>query len=733
MLTTAVLLIVLSLLLSLSSVQTRLAKLVTDSINSKYNTEILIERVDLSSLRNIELKNILIKDHHGDSLIYVNKLSASVLNLRNMLNSDLILGDVEIEKGKLLVCTYKGEEFNNLTLFTRQFQNNKEKSKNPFQLKTSSVTLKSIYFSLFNKNTKEEPIVYYTDISAYLGDFKISKDIVITAAIRDLKTKENHKIDIIKFDTDFLYSITKMEFLNSELYTEKSYLEADIVFDYEDGDLSDFNEKVIINAEIRKAEIALTDLKKLYGEFGENDKINFSTIMEGTINDFVLRDLDLKSNRNFILKGIIHLQDVVEKENLRIDADLINLSSSYENLKVLLPNLLGKKLPSSFEKIGNFTSTGSITVTNSYIHSKLNTTSDLGSFKTDIELENFDNIENATYQGKIDLEEFNLGEFLNDSLVGYLSMVGEVYGKGFTMDKINTQVIGSVSKHQYKGYTYTNININGVLKDLHFNGELTIDDPNIQLLFKGLADLSNENYIFDFNADVIHADFNKLNLYTRGQKSILKGKIDINLVGRNIDNVVGEISINEASYSDEKNNFYFKNFKVTSSFKDSIREVSINSTEIISGSIKGKFKIEELKKLSLNSLGGLLLNYKKEHVSPGQYLDFNFNIYSKIVDVFFPEVNIGANTTIRGEIDADKNKFKLSIKSPRIDAFENIIENIKLQIDNTNPLFLTIMSVNKVESKFYNIADVNLVNVSLKDTIFVRTDFLGGGRIGRKV
>ena len=732
MLFTAVLLIVLSILLSLSSVQTRIAKTVTDNINSKFGTTILIESVDLSSLRNIELGNILIKDHHGDSLIYVHKLSASILNLRNIFKSDLNLGDVVIDRGKLLMRTYKGEDINNLTRFSRSFDDDEEESENPFQLKSSSITLKNIYFSLYNENTKEEPLVYYSDISAYLGNFTISPDIVITAAIRGLKTKENHKIDITSLDTDFLYSFTRMEFFNSELHTEKSTILADIEFDYEDGDLSFFNERVKINAEFKEADIALTDLKKLYSEFGENDRVHFKTKFEGTIDDFVLHNIDLKSNRNFIFNGTVHLKDVVERENLMIDAEINNISSHYEQLKVILPHLADEKIPESFEKIGKFKSSGNLIITKSSVYSKLDTKSDLGNFKTDIEIKGIDNIDNATYVGKIDLEEFNLGEFVNDSLVGYLSMVGEVNGKGFTMDNINTQVVGFVSKHQYKGYTYTNININGILKDLHFNGELTIDDPNIQLVFKGLADLSNEDYIFDFNADIVHADFDKLNLYTRDEMSILKGKIDINLVGRNLDNIVGDINFKETSYSDGVNNFYFKNFNVSSTFQDSIREVKINSTEIVNGAIKGKFKLAELKDLTLNAIGSLLLNYEKSKVSKGQFLDFNFNIYSKIVDVFFPNVNLDANTTIKGEIDSDKNKFKLFVKSPRIDAFGNIVENINLKIDNTNPLFHTILSVDHVNTDFYNIADVNLVNVSLKDTIFVRTDFIGGVELKEK-
>ena len=104
----------------------------------------------------------------------------------------------------------------------------------------------------------------------------------------------------------------------------------------------------------KNADIALTDLKKLYGEFGENDKINIKTKFEGTINDFILRDIDLKSNRNLQLKDTVRLKDMVEKENIMIDAELDNFSAHYKQLKILLPNLVNEKVPQSFEKIGSF-------------------------------------------------------------------------------------------------------------------------------------------------------------------------------------------------------------------------------------------------------------------------------------------------------------------------------------------------------------------------------------------
>lgn len=72
-------------------------------------------------------------------------------------------------------------------------------------------------------------------------------------------------------------------------------------------------------------------------------------------------------------------------------------------------------------------------------------------------------------------------------------------------------------------------------------------------------------------------------------------------------------------------------------------------------------------------------------------LDFDFKIYNKIVDVFFPEIEFGKNTFIRGKIVADEGDFKLTFKSPTINAKGTIFDNIQLQVDNKNPLFNTYM------------------------------------------
>ncbi|MCF6297818.1 MAG: translocation/assembly module TamB [Flavobacteriaceae bacterium] len=707
-----------------------MAKSVTSNINAKYGTTILVDKVDLSSLRNLELKNILILDHHQDSLIFISRLSTSILNFKNILNANLMFGDIEIENGQFLLKTYKDEYSSNLTILSRKFKKASNNDK-VFQLTSSSVRVNNLNFTYIDENRNNKPIVFYNDISGYFDDFKIYNT-TVSASIHDFQTIDNHNIHVVNLKTEFLYSDTKMEFLDTELKTENSNLSADLVFNYKLKDFSNFTDKIKIEADIKNADVALIDLKKFYNEFGKNDIIHFKTKLKGTLNDFILSNLNLKSNRNFILQGKFHLKNSFKTEEFKLNARIKKVTSNYENLTNLLPNLLGKKIPTSVEKIGNFTSSGQVNITRHSVYSKLQTQSDIGSFKTDIKLSNINNINKATYIGKIELEHFNLGKVINNPLVGHLSMVSEVEGQGFKMNNVNTKIKGLISKYQYKGYTYSNIDINGVFKDKLFNGELIVNDPNIKLTFKGLADLSKKDYVFDFKANVDHANFHTLNLFKRDSISVLKGKIDINLKGHNLDNIVGDINFKEFTYINQNGEYYFKDFDISSKYMDSIREIRVNSTDIINGFVKGNFKFKELKKITINSLESLYVNYQKDKVSKGQFLEFNFNIYNKIIEVFFPKVKLGANTIIRGKIDSDLDKIELLIKSPEVIAFENKIENIRLQVDNNNPLYHTILSVDKVNTKYYDVADLTLVNVTLNDTLFMRTDLIGGKELKEK-
>ncbi|MFD0763161.1 translocation/assembly module TamB domain-containing protein [Lutibacter aestuarii] len=713
--------------MSIPAVQTKLGKMVTNYLQSEFDVDITIDKVDLAYIGDVQLKKVFVKNHHADTLIYINDLTTSIFSYRNLLKSKLEFGQISLNNFILNLRTYEGEEDDALTVFVDKFDDGTVSDKpSGFLLTSTNLKLNKGYVELFDENKETEKPLFFKNINGDAENFKIEGPNVSTA-IHKLSFIENHNVEVLSLSSNFSYSKQQMSFLNTILETEKSRISADIVFNYNREDFSDFNNKVAIQANVKNADVSFFDLQKFYSEFGTEDILHFSTKITGNLNNFTTHNLQLKTDQNAIINGDLNFKNAFNQENgFSLDAYLTNLTSDYIHLKKLLPNVLGNNLPSTFKKFGRFTLRGNTFITENLINAKLNLNTAIGSAITDLELTNISNIDNSSYIGHIKVVDFELGEIIGDPLVGQISLEADIEGEGFTLEKINTAVKGHVSKHQYKSYTYKDITIDGVVKNKHFDGNMEVNDANIKLNFNGLADFSSAIYTFDFKAIVDYCDLNKINLFKRDSISNVKGDIEIKVKGNTLDDLVGTIDFKNSSYTNQKNNYFFKDFNITSLFTDSIRTITINSTEIIDGRVKGNFKFNELGKLTKNSIGSIFTNYKPYKVSNNQNLDFRFNIYNKIVEVFYPEVTLSPNTIIRGNISSNNNLFRLNIKSPKIEAFSNIIDELSLQIDNKNPIFNTQLKVDKVATDLYDISKLNLVNITLNDTLYFRTEFLGG-------
>ncbi|NND15100.1 MAG: translocation/assembly module TamB, partial [Eudoraea sp.] len=345
---------------------------------------------------------------------------------------------------------------------------------------------------------------------------------------------------------------------------------------------------------------------------------------------------------------------------------------------------------------------------------------------TDLELSELDEISKAKYKGFISLIDFNLGQYIDNKTLGKATVDVNVEGEGFLKETLNTEVIGEVYSITYNGYDYNDVKVSGILKDELYDGSITSNDPNFMFNFKGLADFGSAVNNFNFDATVEYADFKKLN-FIKDSISVFKGDITMDISGNSLDEFTGNIAFTKTQYSNKNDTYFFKDFKVTSEFdQDSVRNININSPDIMTGYMKGKFKVEELGRLTQNAIGSIYTNYKPYEISEGQELAFNFNIYNKIVEVFFPEVDFGPNTFIRGSIISDEGDLKLTFRSPNISAFGNYMKNIDVKIDNKNPLFNTYVSIDDVSTVYYDVKDFSLINTTLTDTLFFRTEFKGG-------
>ncbi len=725
----ALLFLILVLLLSIPAVQTKLGKIATKKVNERFNTNINIARVGLKFNGDVELKEILIQDYRKDTLVSISELNTSILSFKKLYENKFTFGDIDIEGLLFNIRTYRGEYDTNLDVFVAKFDDGQvREKKSDFLLSSSDITIEDGIFRISDENKESINILNLRELGINATDFVI-KGPDVKARINRLTFLNSKGLRVENMTTDFIYTLEDMNFQNLKIITPESEISGNLQFSYEREHMQYFVDSVQVSAAFRTSTISLNELNTFYDEFGAGE-VKLTTNLAGTMNNLFATGLVLTAPGRTLVNGDVTFQNLFNKENdnFRMVGEFRELSSTYQDLRRLLPNVLGNSLPSAMDKLGKFSIQGKSEVTSKSVNADIDILTPLGLVYADLALKDIDNIDNSSYKGSIIMDEFQLGNVLNDEKIKTVSLNLDVDGKGFTLERLNSFIKGTIYGLNYNDYYYSNIAVNGKIQQKVFNGFLQTKDSNVDLEFNGLVNFSERENNYDFVADVRMANLNALNFVERDSISVFQGLVEMKMRGTNIDDAYGTINFKNTSYLNQDDNYFFKDFAIKSSFDEMNRIIYINSPDIIEGEMKGQFVVSEISRLFENALGNVYANYKPFDITDDQYIDFNFRIYNKIAEVFYPKINLGANTFIRGRVESEANKFEMVFRSPKISFDSNFAENIEFQIDNDNPFFNTLVEVDSLKSDFYNISKLSLVNVTKNDTLLVKTEFTGGKR-----
>jgi hypothetical protein len=717
------------ILLSLPFAQTKLGQYATNELNTEFGTDISISRIAITPFGTVKLKGILVRDHHQDTLFYIKSLNTSILNVNKLFNEGHPhLGDAIFHGLDVHIHQFKGEDYTNLDKFIEAFDDGSPSS-GKFRMKIASMTIFNSRFRYTDENLETPKILDFKKMKGKLDDFFIKGPNVYTL-IEKLSFLDHRGMQIEQLTANFTYTKSNILLQNLAAHTKESEVEGIVELRYKREDFTDFNNKVIFDVNFEKATIASNDLNYFYNEFGKNNLFFVNTHLIGTLNNFTTENLKLIDKNQSEIIGNITFKNLFHKQkSFYIEGKLDRVASNYNNLKAILPNILGTRLPASLEKLGNVTISGAVELTDAYINSKVYLSSNLGEVLADLAIQDLGNIDNAIYQGTIALGKFQLGAFLGENEIGWTNLDVVVDGQGFNQKYLNTKIKGKIDNFVYSGYNYSNITVDGVMKMPYFKGYFNSNDPNLRMDFDGLVDMSSVVKNYNFKANIDYADLQELNWVKTDTFSIFKGNLIFDAKGNTIDDLDGNLNFKNVSYQNSKASYFFEDFAVVSSFdENSIRTITVDSKDIVNGKVVGKYKIAEVQKIVENAVGSLYANYSPNVLKEGQFLDFNFYIHNKIVEVFLPDVIIAKNTKIKGKINADEGRFEFDFKSPKIEAFKNKFDNISIDIDNKNPLYNTYIEMDSLRLKNYKISDFSLINVTMNDTLFFRTEFNGGSK-----
>ena len=715
--------------LSIPAIQTSLGSYATGEINEAYGTDIKIEKVGLQFNGDVELKNILIKDHFEAPMISISELNSSVLSFVKIANNELEFGDIDLYNLFFHIKTYRGEGETSLDVFVDKFdRKNQSKNNKKFSLSSVSLNIYNSSFRLTDENKQNPDVLDFKDLDILASDFLISGSDIDTK-IRRLSFKDSRGVALKNLQTEFSYSPTQMVFSDLQMETLTSLVSGQLQFDYQREDLKSFSNKVQLSGFFKNSTIDLEELNLLYDEFGANQKLQFSSSFSGTLENLILEDFNLSNSRNTSIIGKLHFRKLFESttDDFELDGEFEEIASNYQELVALLPRVLGNTIPSGFKALGRFNMHGQANITRESVKAVMEVSTKIGGLFLDLNLNEIENIDNASYKGQIRFIDFDLGKAMAEPAIGLVTSSLRVVGSGFSKDNISSDIKGVINSLVFQDYTYSDLQVSGAVMNNVFNGRLNAADTNLKLNFSGLVDFSGSENIYDFSALIDYANLNALKLVDRDKTSILKGEVLVDLKGSSLDDVYGVLSFKDALYENQNDRYEFKDFEITSTFDSNrSRTIQVNSPEIVNGSLKGKFRINDLPDLMRNSLGGIYTKFSPFKVVDNQYLNFNFKIYSKILELFYPNIKIGPNTSVKGRLESEPKNFKLTFRSPTIEMDDFFADKIKVQLINDNPLFNSYIEVGSIATKYYKASDFSLINVILNDTLYVKSEFKGG-------
>ncbi|WP_317192539.1 translocation/assembly module TamB domain-containing protein [Flavobacterium flabelliforme] len=706
--------------------QTKIAHYFTNTINKDFGTNIAIEGVSISVFGGIKFKEVLIRDHHNDTLIYSQRIATTILEGKKLLDGDLIFDGLELKGLLFNLKTYKNEKDSNLDKFVAAFETGKPSTRK-FLLKANKLQIQNGHFILTDENRENPKDVDFTKLNASVTNFMIFGP-EVTTTINKMSFLDFRGLYVKNLKSKFSYSKKNIKLEDLDLLTKESTVVGTVLLKYKIEDFSDFNDKVLFDIKLKSASIASNDIRHFYNEIGKNQHFYVKTKITGTLNNLSLTNLKLVDDRMTAINGNINFKNLFAKKGQQFSmyAQFDKLTSTYDDLVVILPNILGNKLPTSLKKLGRFTASGTSSVSTTAVEADFSMVTQLGNVTSNLAIQNIDNIDKASYVGNVIMDNFDIGTLLEQKDLGRVSLNIDVDGKGFKQKYLDTAIKGDISKVDFRNYSYTNVVVDGTLKSPKYKGLISISDPNLTMTFDGLLDISKKDSRYDFHVNVENADLNKLKL-VKDSISVFKGDVVVQASGNNIENFQGNVYINKTSYKNAKDTYNFDDFTINSVFdKSRIRTITVNSPDIVQGEIIGRYEFSQLKNLVKNSLGSLYTNFKPHKVKKGQFLKFNFSIYNKIIEIFFPEIAIGANTVVKGNINSDNQEFKFNFNSPQIVASDNTFDNINIAVDNKNPLYNAYIELDSIKTKYYKIRDFSLINVTMKDTLFFRSEFKGG-------
>ncbi|MCF8255806.1 MAG: translocation/assembly module TamB [Bacteroidia bacterium] len=651
------------LLFNTHSFQNYLVKRVNSYVNETFHTRINIGEVSYDGWTFFSLRNIQFGDQKLDTTFYVGRLQFNLAGL-NIDSTHFILNDAVLDEAVCKITTYKDSTYSLdvINLFSDPNDTISDPNAPPFILEFNNLECMDTRFNYFDSTGEFFPIGFdYNRIDIDNINFRCKKlQIINDSLVFDVKNfscKERSGFEILRMKSNVIICDKTIELKNLDLVTPNSHIKDYLSLNSKSWEeYSDFNNKVVLKINLNQSDVDMKDITYFVPSFDVyHYKAKVSGNGKGPVSNLNLKNLLLRIGSETRFAGnakFIGLPNI-EETFMDIEADY------FSTIKPELEKVIAMDLPQELGDLGLLNYRGKFTgfYQDFVAFGSLETA--FGSAQTDLNMKVNEETLLSEYSGNIEMDHFQLGDYLKNKDLGEVDFRGHLVGKGFDLNTLDTKLEASISAFGFRGYTYRNIDIAGEIRNKKLTSQFDINDTNLVINSSLMADLSKPYSHLIVDGEAENVNLKPLNLHK--SKIALGTKFKADYHFKDLNNHYGEMWVEDFHYEKSGYSYRVNQLKVESENED--EELFLINGDFVHGKIKGQFDFarlyEELKYWTLN-LGEAY--YKPRKVEKGeQNFEFELTILNtaSISPLFFPGIN-ASNIDLEGEVNSLRESYKLA-------------------------------------------------------------------------
>ena len=704
-------------------VQSLIAQKLTAYLSEETGINIHIGGIDVALFRRIILIDIWMEDQNADTLAYATRLSATIESLK-FNNKALDISRLTLDDARIIIRQDSMGVMN--YAFLSQLQKAKDNADdkwtiacNRFILRNSTFGYESVVEQL-REITIDEVRMRIDQFSFTPGHMSFQ---LFSMSLNDRKGFYLNGLSakVEQIESDFFIRDLSLETFNSVIKSS----EISIVKDTLPGSNESFNQ---FDINLDPSSVSLRDLALFIPDLeGMDQQLEVSGKISGNLENIRARDLEIKTGMNTRIACDFSMSYLPGFGEPFFFVDFRQSQTNFTDIaNIRLPsgmNIEKLRFPDQLIRAGNLTYKGNFTGFLSDFVAFGTITSRMGTLTTDIAISPESQNE-IRYKGQLKTEGFNLARLIQSPKLGQISLNGMVNGTfKKNGESVNGDFDGVISRWLLNDYVYNNITMDGHLNNRKFDGNIMVEDPNLQMHFAGSLDLNEKIPVFDFIMHLGKADLVALKLDSTQAVSEIRLDMAANFSGNNIDNMEGLIQLFNGKYLNQNDTLAFENLIINTHLEEAESRINITS-DYADLSVRGTYNFKSL----IESFRIVLANYIPALRKPFSTQDFEnqftLNLDVKNLDditaVFIPGMHIDTPFNLMGEIDTKNKLFTFNGNIPGISWNDFRLQDIGLAVQPVPGELTSHVSISEVRYEDTRLHNLDLLVDASNNTLDTR-------------